>query len=50
MKKLISILFAVLCLTLAALTVSAAEPGLEMLKVNPYGGEEADIDTVRCSA
>ena len=47
MKKLISILFAVLCLTLAALTVSAAEPGLEMLKVNPYGGEEADIDTVR---
>ena len=46
MKKPITILLAALCLFLAALSVSAAGSGLEMLKVNPYGGKEAAMETI----
>ena len=46
MKKLITLFLALLCLALAALTVSAAGSGLELLQVNPYGGQAADPETV----
>ncbi len=49
MKKLIFMILVLLCTALCVLSVSAAEdasPGLENLKVNPYGGEESDVDTI----
>ena len=46
MKKLLSMLLAVLLLCSVVPAVSAAGTGVAALKINPYGGEETDIDTV----
>ena len=46
MKKTISIILAALMLLFLALPASAADAGIEALKINPYGGGENDIDTV----
>ena len=50
MRKLISLLFVCFWLAAAALGVHAAgsENGGFCLKVNPYGGEEAELDTICC--
>ena len=47
MKKTISLLLAALLLLSFAPMVLAADGGINALKVNPYGGAEAAIDTVR---
>ena len=46
MKKLISLLLAAIMLLSLTPAVFAAETGVTALSVNPYGGEETDIDTV----
>lgn len=46
MKKLISVFLAALLLLSLAPVVFAEEAGIAALKVNPYGGEEAAMDTV----
>ena len=46
MKKTISLLLTVLLLFSVLATAAAAEDGIDVLKVNPYGGEEADMDTI----
>ncbi len=48
MKKLITVILAVLCCMLLVCAVCAEEPeeGIDTLKINPYGGEETAIDTI----
>ena len=46
MKRIISMFLAALMLLSLFPVVSAADTGIAALKVNPYGGEETDIDTV----
>ncbi len=47
MKKSISIFLALLLLVLCAVPAFAAGEGITALKINPYGGDETDIDTVK---
>ena len=46
MKKLLSLFLAAVMLLTLVPAVFAAETGVTALRVNPYGGEETDIDTV----
>ena len=46
MKKSISIFLALLLLAFCAVPAFATGEGVTALKINPYGGDEADIDTV----
>ena len=46
MKKLISLFMAALLLASLLPAVFAEAPGISMLRINPYGGDEAAIDTV----
>ena len=47
MKKSISVFLALLLLAFCAVPAFAAGEGVAALKINPYGGDEADIDTVK---
>ena len=46
MKKSISIFLALLLLAFCAVPAFATGEGVTALKINPYGGDEGDIDTV----
>ena len=46
MKKCLSFLLALIMLLPLASTAFAEEAGVKVLKINPYGGSEDDIDTV----
>ena len=46
MKKSICIFLALLLLSFCAVPAFAADGEITALKINPYGGDEADIDTV----
>ena len=47
MKKSIAFCVALLLLISCAIPAFAAGNGIETLKINPYGGEEASVDTVK---
>ena len=47
MKKRIAFFLALLLLVSCAVPAFAAGGGIETLKINPYGGAEASVDTVR---
>ena len=47
MKKSIAFCIALLLLLFCVFPGFAAENGIEALKINPYGGEEASVDTIR---
>ena len=46
MKKSCSVFLAILLTLLCAVPAFAASTGIEVLKINPYGGAEADMDTI----
>ena len=47
MKKSISVFLALLLLAFCAVPAFAAGEGITALQINPYGGDESDIDTVK---
>lgn len=47
MKKSISVFLALLLLVFCAVPAFAAGEGITALQINPYGGDESDIDTVK---
>ena len=46
MKKSCSVFLAILLTLLCAVPAFAASTGIEVLKINPYGGAEGDMDTI----